>query len=294
MNTQEEIAMRKGTIVALGAIVMSVWILAIPARAAELPRTMWSELTFVDVADGREGEFRELVDAWLAPLVRHRLAERELFVWALYEVVYADAPYDHVLVRQAIDPAVLEPGPVPDARLEAAFPDGAGRGRGRAAAAREGLAELAGIHRVVARGLYANEDLHTDLERRDRPWLTATWLRTGSAGAAAYRQQMEAVWGPVLAAWVEQDGPAGVSGFRVAQPSAGILGHDHVWVAQYDAFPGMLLRGGLAEAFAAAHPDGDFAAARGTLDEIAPVVGSEVWRLVELARRPPPAPAEGP
>lgn len=245
----------------------------VPASAAtgaqaEIPRTMWSELSFLDLPDDGEA-FRTLARNEIVPAMQARVDARELFSWALYRVVHADAGYDHVIVRQAIDPGVLADGDAPPTLVAAR----------------------------VARGLYALEDYQTELEVTDRPWLTVTWRDVVGADTS-YRRAMDTTWAPVLKTWIADGAPVGFSGYRVALPESGLLGHDRAWVTLYASFEDMLRQHGLKAAFeraasseAATPPAAlEFETALSTLATIAPVTGSDVWQLLEIARRgPPPA-----
>ncbi len=244
--------------------------------------TIYSELTFVDVAPGQEAAFRRQASEVLAPLAQKQIDDGALFVWALYRVGYGGSDYDHVMIRQAIRVGGL--GPVEDA--DALWQAVHGR-KDR----EKTLAELWSKAEVRERALYENFQFHTNLEQRDRPWLTVAWVHTGPLGTAAFDAEMDAVWKPVLAEWVANGPAAAFSRYKVLQPGPAGHWHDQVLVTQFTQYADLVGDGSLAEAFAVAHPDADYAAAQARFLELADVVGTEAWELLELAVRKPPSDA---
>ena len=259
----------------------------LPAAWAGEAGTIYSELTFVDVASGQEAAFRQQAVEVIKPLAQQRIDDGDLFVWALYRVAYGAADYDHVLIRQAIKASALEPvTPIPEELWRSVH--------GRKDQART-LEALGSIATVRERTLYALAQFHTNLGQRDRPWLTTAYVRTRPGSGDAFDTQMDMTWKPVLANWVAEGPAAAFSRYKVAQPTPGGHWHDQVLVTQYSSFGDLLPNDSLRAAFAAAHPDGDVVAAEAAFRETAEVVRTEGWQLLELATRrpPPPAPAEG-
>lgn len=227
---------------------------------SEIPRTMWSELTFLRLGSDAPA-FVDMARERIMPAMQQRVDARELFAWALYRVVHADAAHDHVVVRQAIDPTRLSEVDAAPAVLKAR----------------------------IARGLYALEDHQTEPAVTERPWLAVTW-RDLTGPDANYRAAMESTWAPVLKTWVAAGAPVGFSGYRVALPHSGLLGHDHAWVTLYASFEDLLRHASLNDAFRRADVPADVALA--AMESLAPTRGSEVWQLLEIARRRPPPPSE--
>jgi hypothetical protein len=259
------------------ALVSGAWSAAVHAGDSG---TIYSELTFVDVAPGQEAAFRRQAAEVLAPLAQKQIDDGALFVWALYRVGYGGSDYDHVVIRQAIRVAGLGPVEDPDALWQAVH--------GRKDREKT-LAELWSKAEVRERALYENFQFHTNLEQRERPWLTVMWVHAGPLGTAAFDAEMDTFWKPVLAEWVANGAAAAFSRYKVLQPSPTGHWHDQVLVTQFPGHEHLVPDGSFAQAFAVAHPEGDYAAAQARFLELADVVGTEAWELLELAvRRPPP------
>jgi hypothetical protein len=243
-------------------------LLILPGAVAQAgdAMTIYSELTFVDVAPGEAAAFERGVAERVKPFQQQRIDEDGLFAWALYTVEYADAPHDYVMIRQAIDLAALA-GP----RL----PDG-------------DLADWRATFEVTERTLFDLSQFHTNLEQPDRPWLTLHKVRTHPGHAADFEAVMNEQWEAALREWVATgDDLAAFSRYRVIQPDPAGAAYDQVLVMQHPDFVSLRPVDGFASALGRARPDADPAAARTAFEEAAETVATETWRLVDLATRRP-------
>jgi hypothetical protein len=252
------------------------------AHAGDAPMTIYSELTFVDVAPGQAFAFERGVRELVAPVQQQRVDDRELFAFALYALEYGTADHDYVLIRQAIGFEALAPPRMPAAAWEAAHGD----------ADREAsLAAWTATFEVTERTLFDLRQFHTNLELAERPWLTLTYVRTRPGRSAEFEAVMDEAWDPVFADWVATGGIAALSRYRLIQPQTTNHAYDQVLVAQHPDFLGLRPDTTFLDSVARARPDTDFVGLLRAFGDAAESAGSETWRLVTLVRRRP-RPAE--
>lgn len=234
--------------------------------------TIYSELTFVDVAPGQAAAFERGAAELIKPAQQQRIDEGGLFAWALYALEYGSAAHDYVLIRQAIDFTALTPPRLPPTLRET-----------------DAFGAWAATFEITERTLFDLGQFHTNLELRERPWLTLRYLRTRPGRAADFETVMMQQWEPALREWVASGDIAALSRYRVIQPESAARTYDQVLVMQYPEFGALKPDDGFARALARVRPDADLDAVTAALDATAETLGSETWRLVELARRGAPA-----
>ena len=250
--------------------------------SAAAPMTIYSELTFVDVAPGQAFAFERGVRELVVPVQQQRVDDRELFAFALYALEYGTAEHDYVLIRQAIGFEALAPPRMPAAVWDAVHGE-----IDRA----EALTAWTRTFEVTERALFDLRQFHTNLELTERPWLTTTWVRTRPGRAAEFEAVMDEAWDPVFADWVATGGVAALSRYRLIQPQTTSHRYDQVLVAQHPEFLALRPDTTFLDSVARARPDTDFVGLLRAFGDTAESAGSETWRLVMLARRRPP-PAE--
>lgn len=233
---------------------------------AEEDMAIFSELTYLSAAPGAETALESVLMENDAVVAQAQANARGLFAWALYRVLYHDGAYSHVVIRQAIQ----RDGLSPLAQASAAEALGVDLG-----------SRLRGLAREEGRLVYSLEQFHTNLTLQDRPFLTAIFL--ASDDDEGTRDVLENRFGPALKAMIaDEAGPAAYSQYRLRLPSAG-GDHDRVLVLQYPTFKALGTSAPAEAAFAAA---GDsLEAAEVALSEVASIVRSEHWQLVQVVTR---------